>query len=417
MSKLSLVTLDTRGGVQPYIALAAGLRRAGHDVRLVAPGDYRSIIEGHGLSFAPLSGSIDEVIRLSRGVAEKGALAAMRLARVETLKWVKAWSREVLAGCEDRDAMIGGIGGMVAGLGVAEKLGIPFYEAHLQPVGAASSTFPGVLLPGVPRWLGKFGRRVSHSVSEFGIWAPFKGAMSVARREVLGLNAAPNARPRLPVVYGFSPEVIPPPSDWEANRHITGYWTLPAGTWTAPEALLRFLDAGPPPVCVGFGSMAAEDPGALTALVLEATHRAGLRAVLLSGWGGLTVGTRDDVFALPEAPHDWLFPRMAAVVHHGGAGTTGAGLCSGVPSLVVPFTMDQPFWGSRVWALGAGPQPIPRKKLSVEALSRALSLATTDEPMKARARSVGAKIRAEDGVGRAVSILSGALGGRSSQPA
>ena len=164
-------------------------------------------------------------------------------------------------------------------------------------------------------------------------------------------------------------------------------------------------------MCIGFGSMASEDPAAMSALVLEAVKRAGVRAVLLSGWGGLSEVARDDVFATSEAPHDWLFPRMAAVVHHGGAGTTGAALRAGVPAIVVPFTMDQPFWGSRVHALGVGPKPIPRKQLSVDSLSQALRATVADQSMKTRAAALGEKLRAEDGVANAVAHFE-AAGGR-----
>jgi UDP:flavonoid glycosyltransferase YjiC (YdhE family) len=127
--------------------------------------------------------------------------------------------------------------------------------------------------------------------------------------------------------------------------------------------------------------------------------------VLLSGWGGLSLRSERDLFSAEALPHDWLFERMNAVVHHGGAGTTGASLRSGAVSVVVPFTMDQPFWGSRVEALGVGPAPIPRKKLSRDALARALERALTDRAMQARASELGAAIRSEDGVGNAVRVF------------
>jgi UDP:flavonoid glycosyltransferase YjiC (YdhE family) len=159
-------------------------------------------------------------------------------------------------------------------------------------------------------------------------------------------------------------------------------------------------------VSVGFGSMASEDPAAVTALVRGAARDAGVRLVLRAGWGGLAPGSDDaDVCAAEAMPHEWLFPRVAAVVHHGGAGTTGAGLRAGVPAVVVPFAMDQPFWGSRVAALGVGPTPVPRAKLTRPALAVALREAVTDRGMRARASALGALLRAEDGVGRAVSRL------------
>ena len=402
--RIAVLSLDTRGGIQPYVALALGLQRAGHDVRMVAPSDFMPMMKEWGLPAAPLSGSIEAALRQSGGATEKGALASIRFSQRESARYVRLWTGEILAACEGVEVMTGGVGGMVAGGSVAEKLGVPFLQTHLQPIGAPTAAFPGVLLPGMPSWLGPLGRRFSHALTEFGLWAPFKGAMRQARTEVLGLparSAPPKREP--PVLYGFSPEVIPLPKEWGARRHITGYWTLPAGpSWSPPPALEAFLGAGPPPVCIGFGSMTSSDPQAMTRLVLEAVRRAGVRAVLLSGWGALGEVARDDVFVAAEAPHEWLYPKMAAVVHHGGAGTTGAALRSGVPAIVVPFTMDQPFWGGRVAALGVGPRPIPRKRLSVEALAAALQQTVADAAMRDRAAALGARIRAEDGVGQAV---------------
>jgi UDP:flavonoid glycosyltransferase YjiC (YdhE family) len=185
---------------------------------------------------------------------------------------------------------------------------------------------------------------------------------------------------------------------------MTGYWFLdrPQG-WQPPAALVDFLQAGPPPVVVGFGSITVRDPEETTVLVLSALRAARQRGLLLTGWGGLSqADLPDDVFKLEAVPHDWLFPRAAAVVHHGGAGTTAAALRAGVPSIVVPNFMDQPFWAQRVVALGAGPRPIPRNRLNAARLSAALRAAVEDESFRARAAAVGRRLRAEDGVGRAV---------------
>jgi len=406
--RIAVISIDTRGGIQPYIALSRGLMSAGHDVRMVAPSNFAPMLREWGIPDWPLSGSIEEALRQSSGATEKGSLASMRFARQQSLQQVSLWTKEILAACEGVELLTGGLGGMIAGLPVAEKLGVPFVETHLQPVGAPTTAFPGLLFPNIPSWLGGLGRRLGHRLSEFGIWAPFAGAIRKARTEVLGLpeRSAPVSK-HLPVLYGFSRHVIPHPPEWGSERHITGYWTLPAGpTWTPPAALEAFLKAGPPPVCIGFGSMMSDDPQALSTLILEAVRRAGVRAVLLSGWGGLADVSREDVFVLKEVPHEWLYPRMAAVVHHGGAGTTGAALRAGVPAIVVPFTMDQPFWGSRVATLGVGPQPLPRQKLRVETLAAALRDTVADSKMRERAHALGLQIRAEDGIGDAVKHFS-----------
>jgi UDP:flavonoid glycosyltransferase YjiC (YdhE family) len=146
-------------------------------------------------------------------------------------------------------------------------------------------------------------------------------------------------------------------------------------------------------------------------MILEALAKSGQRGLLLTGWGGMqAVPAPDDVFLLDAAPHSWLFPRMAAVVHHGGAGTTAEGLRAGLPTVIVPFILDQPFWGKRVRALGVGPEPIPRKNLTAESLARAIHSAVTQPEIRQRAARLGEAIRAEDGVGRAVNIVKQILG-------
>ncbi|MBI4957090.1 MAG: glycosyltransferase family 1 protein [Myxococcales bacterium] len=399
--KIAVVCNDTRGGVQPYVALAAGLRRAGHDVRMVGPGDYAPMFAGAGLPAALLSGSVEDAVKRSGGAAGRGSIASTRLAVRESKRLMNQWTQETLDGCEGVDLLTGGVGGMVVGLSVAEKLGKRFVETHLQPIGAPTDAYPGVLLPGVPRWLGAWGRRLSHRLTELALWMPFRPAMASARAQVLGLTGRPTAADGQPVLYGFSRHVVPLPELGDRVRHATGYWVLPAEAWSPPPGLEDFVARGPV-VSIGFGSMASDDPGATTALVLGAVRSAGLRAVLVTAWGGLQALADDDVFVADSLPYDWLFPRVAAVVHHGGAGTTGLALRAGVPSLVVPFTMDQPFWGSRVAALGAGPTPIAHRRLTQASLAAALRQMVSDEPMRARAAQLGALIRAEDGVAVAV---------------
>ncbi len=402
--RIALVSMDTRGGIQPYVALGLGLRRAGHDVRMIAPSDSAPLFAEAALPFAPLSGSVEAAVRGSGKATERGALASTLFAARELPRRLHTWTREALEACEGMDVVTGGVGGMVVALSVAEKLGKPFIESHLQPVGAPTDAYPGVLMSGVPRWVGSAALRLTHHLTEMAIWMPFRPAMTSARVKVLGLTGRPTAADGQPVFYGFSRLVVPVPEHDGRERHVTGYWTLPAAsTWRPPPALEAFLARGGPVVSIGFGSMASDDPEAITALVLGAVRRAGVRAVLLSGWGGLaSLPPSDDVFCADALPHEWLFPRVTAIVHHGGAGTTGAALRAGVPAIVVPFTMDQPFWASRVVALGAGPTPIARKRLTLGRLADALRTTVADTAMRARSAALGEKLRAEDGVAEAV---------------
>jgi UDP:flavonoid glycosyltransferase YjiC (YdhE family) len=208
-------------------------------------------------------------------------------------------------------------------------------------------------------------------------------------------------------VYGFSPSVIPKPADWGKNIQVTGYWFLDSESdWTPPTTLETFLQNGSPPLYIGFGSMTNRKPEETTDLVIQALAHTRQRAIIASGWSGMSkANLPDTVFMVESIPHAWLFPRVAAVVHHGGAGTTAAGLRAGIPSIITPFFGDQPFWGQRVADLGVGTQPIPRKKLTVDLLAQAIQTVVTDQPMRQRAAELGTHIRAEDGIGRVIEIV------------
>jgi len=216
-----------------------------------------------------------------------------------------------------------------------------------------------------------------------------------------------SARGSASLIYGYSPTVIPKPPDWGDNQQITGYWFLDTVKGYRPETALRdYLEDGPPPVCVGFGSMVDHEQKAIDRLVIDALRETGHRGILLGGWSQLGSGDLPEfVFRVDAVPHDWLFPRMAAVVHHGGSGTTAAALRAGVPSVVVPWFGDQFFWGWRVQELGAGPKPISRNKLTTAKLVGAIQQAVSDESIMCEAAQLGRQIRAEDGVGTAVKLI------------
>jgi sterol 3beta-glucosyltransferase len=214
------------------------------------------------------------------------------------------------------------------------------------------------------------------------------------------------------MVSAYSLSIIPHPADWPDRVHVTGNLFLEeTADWRPPPELEAFLEAGDPPVYIGFGSMAGRRPERLAGIVLEALASSGQRGVLLTGWGGLkTESTPEHLFVLEAAPHSWLFPRMSAVVHHGGAGTTAEGLRAGVPSIIVPFVLDQSFWGARIQALGLGPEPIPQKKLTAVRLAEAIRIAVSDSGMRQRAIAYGTAVRAEDGTGNAVKVIKKYLG-------
>ena len=253
------------------------------------------------------------------------------------------------------------------------------------------------------------------------MWQLFRPWANAARHDVLGLPPLPMLEPfgeldrrGCPLLYGFSETVVPRSPDWPDWVHVTGYWFLDRSPgWQPPLALQRFVEAGPPPVFVGFGSMTDRDPAATLALTAEALAAVGQRGVLAAdATGGVRPGSvPDHVFPLATGvPHDWLFPRMAAVVHHGGAGTTASGLRAGRPSVLVPHFADQPFWARRVTDLGAGPRPIPRRRLSARRVAEAIHQATADPRMRERGEILGQRIRAEHGVARAADAFARCVG-------
>jgi sterol 3beta-glucosyltransferase len=310
---------------------------------------------------------------------------------------------------QDAELLVGEVTTFPTIAAIAERRGVPCISVMLQPrVPTRAFTHPFAPPPHLklPGWA----NLLHHHLFEQLLWETVRSLMNGARHDIFGLPPwpliGPYARLRLeaqPTLMAYSRHVIPRPAEWHAGIEVTGYWFLDrTPDWEPPAALMGFLEAGPPPVYVGFGSMTLADPQAMVALVLAAVAQAGCRAVLAAGWGGLTPkAVPPNVFALEEVPHDWLFPRMAVVVHHGGAGTTAAALRAGVPSVVVPFMGDQFFW-ARILALkGVAPDALPQDRLGASALSRAITLALNDHSMRQRAAALGALIREEDGVARA----------------
>lgn len=247
------------------------------------------------------------------------------------------------------------------------------------------------------------------------MWLPWRGIINAWRTRSLGLPAAPLLYPyaelygpKALAVYGYSPAVSPRPADWPAGHHVTGYWFWDNDDgWQPPVGLEAFLAEDPPALSLSFGTAALRDPEAMLPLVLQAVELSGTRAVVAApaAWHAM-LGHSPRVFPIERAPHAWLFARVAGAVHHGGAGTMGYSLRAGLPTAVIPHATDQFYWGDRVTTLGAGPPLLSRHTLTAETLARALRQLASDAGLRARAAAIGAAIRAEDGVARAVEMLS-----------
>jgi sterol 3beta-glucosyltransferase len=416
--KITIAAIGSRGDVQPYIALGIGLQKAGFRVSLSAPAMFHDLISAYGVRHLPVSVNPQQIMEHpSMQAASKSGnpFLLMRSMFREGLPLIRTYLEEVYANCQACDAII--LTQIPNGaFDAAEKRGIPFIQAGLGPV-FPTSAFPmnGLRLP-----CGKIGfvNRLSYGLVEQGLWQFFRSFQNIWRKETLGLPAlpwnGPGARIRnsAPTVLGYSPAVVPTPADWPANVNPTGYWFLnePHG-WRPPSALTAFLDSGPAPVYVGFGSMPDAEARKTTQIIVEALRISGRRGVLQSGWGRLgDAKLPETVCPVDSIPHSWLFPRLAAVVHHGGAGTTAAGLRSCVPSILTPYGADQFFWAQRVEALGVGPKSVSYHKLTAETLAGIITQALTDKEMLERAATLGRRIEDEHGVERAVELIACCLG-------
>ena len=411
--RITITTAGSRGDVQPYVALGLGLKDAGHEVRLATYTPFEGFVRGHGLDYRPVTGDPD------------GMVSDLLAAGLNPVKFARVFRRffgpilernlaEYREACRDAEAVVYSPVGF-HGNYVAEEMGIPAVGGAVQPLFIRTRRFPSSLLGRPPGGLptrgplGGLYNYLTYLAADQVFWQTMRPIVGETRKK-LGLSPLPFFGPfaevnrHRPTLCGWSPSVLPQPPDWGNRSRTTGYWFLDRPpSWRPPDELVDFLDAGPPPVSVGFGSMNDVDPEEVTARVLEALRRTGQRGILLTGWGGIdSAGLPDEVFKTDAVPHDWLFERVRAAVHHGGAGTTAASLRAGVPTVVVPFFPDQAFWGWRVAVLGAGPGPVPRARLSAEHLAAAISRATADVGMRERARLLGEEIRAECGVKRAV---------------
>jgi len=294
----------------------------------------------------------------------------------------------------------------------AEKLGVPCMLAFWLPMYVPTTRFPAMGFPELPlgpgyRWMSYQLIRsillmMSNRVRKWRIQNGLDPRSPGLRMRL------PDGRP-IPAMHGFSRHLIPRPEDWPETAIVTGYWFLNQEEhWNPPRSLTEFLARGEPPVYFGFGSIFGRNPKRVTQIILEAVRRTGVRAILASGWGGLEPtdsAQSESVLFIEAAPHSWLFPQVNAVVHHGGCGTTAAGLLAGKPNIICPFFGDQPFWGRHIERLRVGPSPVPQKRLTVESLCHAIDMAMSDATMRENAAVLGRRLCKENGTSNAVAFI------------
>jgi UDP:flavonoid glycosyltransferase YjiC (YdhE family) len=414
--RITIFAAGSRGDIQPCMILGTELQRAGFSVLLAAPENFGHFIQGHELRFHPLRGDVQQIMagETGRRFMETGSanpLQSIRAMRTMLGPIALKMGEDLYEACHAADALISLAVFAPLAKTIAEIRRIPLILVEPTPL-LPTRAFPAPGWP-VQRNLGGFHNRLSGLAMLQVLWQWYRPFVNTFRQR-FKLPPYPSAsfyqiltQRTTPLLGAYSPNIIPHPPDWPESVHITGYWFSDADPeWRPAPELEAFLDAGDPPVYVGFGSMSGRRPEHLAAIVLEALAESGQRGVLLTGWGGLrAISVPENVFVIDSAPHSGLFPRMAAVVHHGGAGTTAEGLRAGVPTVILPFAFDQPFWGARLKALGLGPDPIPQKNLTADRLAQAIQKAVTDPGMKGRAKACGETIRAQDGAGNAVRII------------
>ncbi|GIZ42669.1 hypothetical protein CKM354_000592800 [Cercospora kikuchii] len=434
--------VGSRGDVQPFVALGKVLSETyGHRVRLATHPNFKDFVTENGLEFFSIGG--DPQALMAFMVKNPGLMPGFDSLRAGDVGKRRKEVGEYLKGCwrscfesgdgsgpEAKDDTVedwtshGPSEGdylhkpfvadciianppSFAHIHCAEKLGIPLHVMFTMPYSPTQS-FPHPLANiQASNADANLTNYISYALIDMLTWQGLGDIINRFRQRSLGLDPislmwAPGMLQRLkiPHTYCWSSALIPKPRDWGANISISGFFFLDlAKNYTPDPELKAFLDAGPPPVYIGFGSIMLDDPTAMTKLIFEAVAKTGQRALVSKGWGGVgadELGKPDNVYMLGNVPHDWLFQQVSCVVHHGGAGTTAAGITAGRPTLVVPFFGDQQFWGSMVARAGAGPEPIPNKQLTAENLAAGIQKCLEPESQE-RAREMAAKIASEKG--------------------
>lgn len=400
---ITCLTIGSRGDVQPYIALCKGLLAEGHKPRIATHAEFEPWVRKHGIDFSPVDGDPAELMRIC---VENGMFtySFLREASLKFRSWIDDLLSSAWKACQGSDILIESPSAM-AGIHIAEALGIPYFRAFTMPW-TRTRAYPHAFA--VPEHkIGGAYNYFSYVMFDNVFWKAIAGQVNRWRKKELGLRSTnldkmqPN---KVPFLYNFSPHVVVPPLDYSDWVRVTGYWFLDeASGWAPPPELVEFISKahadGKKLVYIGFGSIVVSDPAALTKTVVDSVLKADVRCILSKGWSdrlGDPAAVKTEVPLPPElhqiksAPHDWLFTQIDAAVHHGGAGTTGASLRAGVPTIIKPFFGDQFFFGSRVEDLGVG---ICLKKVNVSVFSRALWEAVHSERMIMKARVLGQQIR------------------------
>ncbi len=405
---ITILTYGSRGDVQPFLPLSRGLMDRGHQVILAAPLRFKSLVEEHGITFAPLAGDPEE---LSRRLNDSGYnyFKMVRELMNHAVNIGADVMRQTAEACKDADLIIHTFTHTAGAHTLAREKNIPDIHIQTFPMFTPTGDYPNIAMPNLGM---RALNRLSHIASSKIAWFTSRIGFEQVRRKA-GLPERKLFWPfddnpprlRTPILCAWSPSILPASSDWPPRIHVAGYFFFPLDeSYSPPDELDLFLKSGKPPVCISFGSMVNKDAERINDIIVEALKKTSNRGIILSGWGGVKNRSSNDLLYLESAPHDWLLPRCKVIIHHGGAGTTTAGLRAGIPNIVVPFIADQPFWGNRVNAMGVGPKPILVKNISVERIMHAIAEAESNA-IGDRAQVIGQSIRSEDGVKDVIKLI------------
>jgi sterol 3beta-glucosyltransferase len=417
--KIAILALGTRGDIQPFIALGRGLKKAGFDVLLVSSKNEEDFVRSFGLDFIALNVDIQQIMASGDvdGMTKSDNPFKFITSHLKGSKTLKKKMIEVQGetwdACQSADAIIYHPG-MPIGYFAAKQLNIPSIMASPFPV-SATKDYPSILFYTAPNF-GKTYNLLTHFIFDKVFWAMTKSAIKEfwnnQIKTKIDFSTSPFKQQELsgmPVIYGYSQHLFKRPATWADNIYVTGSWIVEdEPDWKPPLDLVNFIAGGTAPVYLGFGSIKDISKFRETfEVLLKALEISGERGIIALGWNSIdwTEPLPENVYLLDKAPHSWLFPQMSAVVHHGGAGTTAAGLNAGKPTIIIPHSADQPAWGKRVYELGVGAKPIPKAKLTASKLADAIKEALNPEIVK-NAEEIGKKMRKENGVEAATQIIS-----------
>ncbi len=403
---INILTVGTRGDVQPFVALGRELRRRGHEVTICTGENFKALVEGYGVSYSPVRVDYLRLTQSEEGQKMMSGNPLVVLKNMKTLVYplMQQMLEDSWEASQDAEVLIYHPKAF-GGYDIAEKLQIPVFAAHPIPVIAPTGLFTNPALPvsASISWINQLSFKMNRL-----FMAAFFRMINRWRLDTLGLTTKRTLLSddlrikgkRIPVLYGCSPRVIPYDPSWEDQVSMSGFWFLEEEEGWKPSAdLLQFLEEGPPPLAISFSSMPLKDPNRVQEMLVEALEKTNQRGILITGWSGMRSSPLSShILTVDALPHTWLFPKTCGVIHHGGAGTTAAVLKAGKPMIICPFSADQPFWAKRMKELGVATSPLREKKMSVETFVIRIQELTSSPVLRTNAARLAHDLNRESGL-------------------